>query len=81
MNNNPGMTPEIAEAARDVLALIRAALNEQHEETAAILGPLNLDETRQRIVSMSLLTANLMRTVYGDDADQYMRSFAQSYLT
>jgi hypothetical protein len=75
-----GMTPEIAEVARDVLALIRAALNEEHAETAVILRPLSLDETRQRLTSMALLTANLMETVYGDNADEHMRRFARQYL-
>jgi hypothetical protein len=74
------MTPEIAEVARDVLALIRAALNQEHYETVAILRPLGLDETRQRLTSMALLTANLMDTVYGDNADEHMRQFAQQYL-
>jgi hypothetical protein len=29
---------------------------------------------------MALLTANLMETVYGDNADEHMRRFARQYL-
>ena len=76
----PGMTPEIADSARDVLALIRAALNDDPEATVAIAGSLNPDETRNRLYNMASLTAILMRSAYGDKADEYMTWFTQKFL-
>ena len=80
MPNIPGMTPEIAEAARDVLALVRAALETDTQAMIVIIGPLSREDAIQRLVSMAGLTANLMRTEYGEEAVDFMSRFAQENL-
>jgi hypothetical protein len=74
------MTPEIADAARDVLALVRAALRNDTDATVALVLSLNREEACQRLNSMALLTAQLMRSAYGEDTEEYMNWFTRTYL-
>ena len=80
MSYTPGMTPEVADAARDVLALVRASIENDHDAIVALLGPLDLDDTRKRLISMSGLLAVMLRSAYGDEAVEETRIFAQKYL-
>ena len=81
MSPIPGITPEIADIARDVLALARAAGNQDEQALIALCKPLDLEQTRYRLLSMATLTAALMRELYGDDWEHNMTVFAQNYLT
>lgn len=81
MTDIPEMTPEIADVARDVLALVRAAGRGDQQGIAAIIGSLNQKGTYDRLISMSFLTAALMRELYDGDGDEHMSEFARRYLT
>lgn len=80
MADIPGMTPEIADAARDVLALVTAAMRQDEDAIVALLKPHSRNELAARLVSMAGLTANLMRSNYGEDAEEYMAYFTREYL-
>lgn len=81
MINIPGMTPEVADIARDVLALARAAGHGDTEGVLAIIGGLNQKETYDRLISMASLCAALMHEQYGDDSDEHMDEFIRRFLT
>lgn len=77
----PGMTPEIADVARDVLALVRAAGHQDHQALIAIIAHLDQKETYDRLLSMATLTAALMSEIYDEESEAHMDEFIRRFLT
>lgn len=77
----PGLTPQVADAARDVLAIIRAEMDGDREAEFAIVGTLNREEAITLLVMTASLTARIIRSSSGDAAKDYMANFAREYLT
>jgi len=77
----PGLTPEMAEAARDVLALVRAEMTGDREATAVIIGPLDANHAKMLLILTASLTARVLKSRGGDDIEEYLASFARTHLT
>jgi hypothetical protein len=76
----PGLTPELADAARDVLALVRTQLNGDREGQEAIIGPLDLERAKWLLRMTADLAGSLVRISAGDRAEEYLANFAREYL-
>lgn len=77
----PGLDPELAEAARDVLALVRAEITRDREATQAIISTLDADHAKTLLIMTAALTARIMEHNGGDKSAEFLAGFARTYLT
>lgn len=77
----PYLNQEVADAARDVLALVRTELNGDREGEKAILDTLDLDRAKLLLAMTASLTAMTIRHSNGSQAEELLTYFAQEYLT
>lgn len=77
----PFLNPEVADAARDVIALVRTEMNGDREGEKAILDTLDLDRAKLLLAMTASLTAMTIRHSNGSQSEELLTYFAQEYLT
>lgn len=77
----PYLNPEVADAARDVIAIVRTELNGDREGEKAIFDTLDLDRAKLLLAMTASLTAMTIRHSNGSQAEELLTYFAQEYLT
>lgn len=77
----PGLTPEVADGARDVLALVRCQLNGDREGEEAILSVLDLPRAKWLLRMSADLAGKLLKDRAGDHSEDYLSYFARKYLS
>lgn len=77
------MTPEVADAARDVIALVRTQLNNDRDGALAIVNSLDHTQARVLLIMSASLTAHIMKAqgAPGGDAATFLANFSQEYLS
>jgi hypothetical protein len=77
----PLMSPEMADAARDVLALIRSELAKDREATVAILEPLDLEQAKWLLRMTADLAGRFLKERAGEHSEEFLARFARENLT
>lgn len=77
----PYLNPEVADAARDVIAIVRTEMNGDREGEKAIFDTLDLDRAKLLLAMTASLTAMTIRHSNGSQAEELLTYFAQEYLT
>lgn len=75
------MTPEVADNARDVLALVRTQLTGDTEGEEAILVDLDLKRAKLLLRMTADLAGKLVKQRAGDQSEEYLGYFAREYLS
>ena len=82
-NPLPGLNPDTADAARDVLALVRTEMIKDREGTAAILDSLDLARARRLLNMTASLAACVIKAranEAGVDAEEFLMYFSRNFL-
>ena len=78
-----GLSPDMADAARDVLALVRTEMIRDREGTDAIVNSLDLERSQLLLVMTASLTAFVIKARAKEaevDAEEFLMYFSRNFL-
>lgn len=82
-NPRPGMSPDMADACRDVLALVRTEMIGDREGTYAITNSLDADQARRLLIMTASLAGCVIKAraiEAGVDPEEFLMYFSRNFL-